>query len=449
MADRYDLIIQNGTVMTPSGAVGADVGVRDGRIVAIGPLGTADAAEVVDASGLHVLPGVIDSQVHMREPGLEYKEDLATGSLGAVKGGVTAVFEMPNTNPSTTTPEAIADKLNRARGRMWCDHAFFIGASPENAKDLAGWELLPGCSGVKIFMGSSTGSLLVEQDEMIAQVLANGRRRVAVHCEDEARLRERKHLADAEGHPRAHPVWRDTETALRATKRLVKLAEAAGRRVHTLHITTADEMRFLAEHKDLVTVEVLPQHLTLTDEAYERLGTRAQMNPPIRSAEHQAGLWWGIEQGVVDCIGSDHAPHTLEEKAKPYPSSPAGMTGVQTLVPVMLNHVAAGRLTLQRFVDLTSAGPARVFGIAGKGRIAVGYDADFTLVDLNAERVIEDKWIAARCGWTPYDGMKVTGWPTHTIIRGRIVMREDEVAGEPQGVPVRFQETIGQDMVSS
>lgn len=442
MTERFDLIIQNGTVLTPMGRQVLDVGVRGGRIAALGELATAEAAEVLDASGLHVLPGIIDSQVHLREPGLEHKEDLATGALGAVKGGVTAVFEMPNTNPSTTTPEALADKLDRARGRMWCDHAFFMGASPDNADTLGDLERLPGCAGVKVFMGSSTGSLLVEEDEMVARVLASGRRRVAFHCEDEPRLRERKHIAEDGAHPRFHPVWRDEETALRATRRMVRLAEAAGRRVHVLHITTAEEIRFLADHKDLVTVEVLPQHLTLTDEAYETLGTKAQMNPPIRAAHHRDALWWGIAQGIVDVIGSDHAPHTLEEKARTYPASPSGMTGVQTLVPIMLDHVAAGRLTLERFVDLCSAGPARVYGVAGKGRVAVGYDADFTLVDLAATRTIEDSWIASRCGWTPFHGKTVTGWPMATIIRGHIVMRDDEVLGTPVGAPVRFQETF-------
>lgn len=440
MSDRYDLILRNGTVLTPNGRQQIDIGVRGGRVAALGLPASAEAAEVIDCTGLHVLPGVIDSQCHFREPGLEHKEDLATGTLGAIKGGVTAIFEMPNTKPSTTTPEAIADKLARARGRAWCDHAFFIGAAPDNAEDLGAWETLPGCAGVKIFMGSSTGSLLVEQDAVIARVLASGRRRVAVHCEDEERLRERKHLADEGAHPRFHHVWRDPETALRATKRLVKLAEAARRRVHVLHVTTAQEIQFLKDHKDLVTVEVLPQHLTLTADAYETLGTLAQMNPPIREKDHQDMLWWGIAQGVVDVIGSDHAPHTLEEKAQTYPASPSGMTGVQTLVPIMLDHVAAGRLTLERFVDLTSAGPARVFGIAGKGRLAVGYDADFTLVDLNAKRTIENAWIASRCGWTPFDGKTVTGWAVATVIRGTVVMRDDEVIGDPLGRPVRFQE---------
>jgi len=240
-----------------------------------------------------------------------------------------------------------------------------------------------------------------------------------------------------------HPEWRDVEVALKCTTRLLRLARQAHRRIHVLHVTTAEEMQILKDNKDIATVEVLPQHLTLAaPECYERLGSFAQMNPPIRDARHREALWAALNAGIVDCIGSDHAPHTKEEKARPYPRSPSGLTGVQTLVPIMLNHVAAGRLTLQRFVDLTSAGPARIFGMAGKGRLAVGYDADFTIVDLKANRTITNDWIASRSGWTAYDGMKVTGWPKATIIRGQVVMRDDELLNKPVGVPVRFQETL-------
>jgi dihydroorotase len=295
-----------------------------------------------------------------------------------------------------------------------------------------------------MFMGSSTGTLLVPDDDNVARVLASGSRRVTVHSEDEARLRERNSLVSGGADVALHAEWRDVETALRSTARLLKLARAAGRRVHVLHVTTAEEMALLAEHKDIATVEVLPQHLTLAaPECYERLGTLAQMNPPIRDARHREALWRAVADGVVDCIGSDHAPHTLEEKARPYPRSPSGLTGVQTLVPIMLDHVAAGRLTLQRFVELTTAGTQRVFGVANKGRIALGYDGDLTIVDLKARREITNKWIASKSGWTPFDGMTVTGWPKATIVRGHIVMREDEVLGTPKGAVVRFQETLG------
>ncbi|OIQ88117.1 dihydroorotase [mine drainage metagenome] len=443
MTDGFDLLLTGAMAVTPAGVARADLGVRAGRIAAIGTLAGAKAERVMDLAGLTILPGVIDSQVHLREPGLEYKEDLATGTAAAALGGVTAVCEMPNTKPSTLTAEAIADKLARAHGRAWTDHAFFIGAAVENIPQLAALERLPGCAGVKVFMGSSTGSLLVDGEDALAGVLASGFRRVAVHCEDEARLKERFALVADGAEPEMHPEWRDARTAFLATERLLRLARAAGRRVHVLHVTTAEEMELLARNKDLATVEVTPQHLTLSaPDCYRRLGTLAQMNPPVRGEEHRQALWRAVEQGVVDVIGSDHAPHTREEKARPYPQSPSGMTGVQTLVPVMLDHVAAGRLSLERFVDLTSAGPARTYGMAGKGRIAVGYDADFTVVDLKARRKISHLWIASKCGWTPYDGMKVTGWPIATIIRGSVVMQDDELQGDPQGQPLRFGESL-------
>jgi dihydroorotase len=361
-------------------------------------------------------------------------------------GGVTAFFEMPNTNPNTVDKAALDDKLRRAKGRAWVDHAFFIGASDENASELGRLELLPGCAGVKVFMGSSTGSLLVADDDTLEEVLRNGRRRVAIHSEDEPRLRERLELVRNGADPSMHPVWRDVEVATRATTRLLRLARRAARRVHVLHVSTADEMELLAANKDIATVEALVNHLTLVaPDCYERLGTYAQMNPPIRDARHRDGIWRALRAGVVDVIGTDHAPHTREEKARPYPQSPSGMPGVQTLIPVMLDHVNAGRLTLQRFIDLTSAGPARIYNIAGKGRIALGYDADFSVVDLKAKRTITNAMMKTKSGWTPFDGMEVTGWPKATIVRGRIVMREDELIGTPVGAPVRFQETLQQE----
>jgi dihydroorotase len=441
---HYDLLITGGTVATPNGIAAVDVAVADGRIAAIGDVG-AQAAEVFDARGLHVLPGAIDTQVHFREPGHEAKEDLATGSTAAALGGITAVFEMPNTSPSTLTAADLDDKLTRAQGRAWVDHAFFMGAAASNVDDLAVLERRPGCSGVKVFMGASTGSLLVEDDATLRRVLAAGSRRVAIHAEDEMRLRARRSIVEngAAAGPALHPEWRDAESAYLATTRLLRLARQVGRRVHVLHISSAGEMPLLAANKDLATVEVTPQHLTLSaPDCYERLGTRAQMNPPIRGAEHRDALWRAVRDGIVDVIGSDHAPHLLEEKAKPYPASPSGMPSVQTLLPLMLDHLAAGRLSLERLVDLTSAGPARIYGIAGKGRIAVGYDADFSIVDLSARREIGKDWLASKCGWSPFEGVTVTGWPKATVIRGRMVMRDDELLGEPAGQPVRFQETL-------
>ena len=443
MTERFDVVLRGGTCVTPGGAVLADLGLRDGRIAVIGQLRNATADETIDCTDLHVLPGVIDSQVHFREPGLEHKEDLATGTAGAALGGVTAVFEMPNTKPPTISATELADKCRRAKERAWVDIAFYVGAAPENVETLGELERLPGCAGVKMFMGSSTGSLLVQDDATIAQVLANGQRRIAVHAEDEPRLRARYAIVQGGADPAAHAEWRDAETAINATRRLLDLGRGVRRRVHVLHITTAEEMELLAANRDIATVEVTPQHLTLAAPGcYEELGTFAQMNPPIRDAHHRDALWRAVADGVVDCVGSDHAPHTRDEKKRPYPESPSGMPGVQTLVPVMLDHVAKGRLSLERFVDLTSTGPARVFGVAGRGRIARGYRADLTVVDLKARRMITHLWIASRSGWTPFDGMTVTGWPLATVVGGRIVMREGELIGQPAGEAVTFLECL-------
>ena len=437
---NYDVIYRNGTVVNQDGRSQRDIGVIGGRVAFIGDLSQGSAGEVVDCTGLHILPGVIDSQVHFREPGPTHKEDLESGSRAAVMGGVTAVFEMPNTDPLTISEAVLVDKVKRATDRMHCDFAFWVGGTHENAPHVAELERLPGAAGIKVFMGSSTGSLLVEDDEGVASILKNTRRRSAFHSEDEFRLRERKGER-IEGDPRSHPVWRDEIAALTCTERLVGIARRFNAKIHVLHISTAEEIDYLRQHKDVATCEATPHHLTLVaPDCYERLGTLAQMNPPVRDERARSGIWKGIEQGIVDVLGSDHAPHTLEEKAKTYPASPSGMTGVQTLVPTMLDHVNAGRLTLERLVDLTSHGPSRIFAIAGKGRIAAGYDADFTIVDLKRRQTITNGWIASKSQWTPYDGVEVTGWPVGTVIRGRRVMWEGDLVTSSGGQPVRFQD---------
>jgi dihydroorotase len=442
MAQHYDLILKGGTVVNHGGEGTRDLGISGGRIARLGDLSHAAAGEVIDCRGLHILPGVIDTQVHFREPGLTHKEDLESGSRSAVMGGVTAVFEMPNTLPTTTSAEALADKVARAYHRMHCDFAFFMGGTRENTRALPELERLPGCAGVKVFMGSSTGSLLVEDDESVRNILKVIRRRASFHSEDEYRLNERKHLR-VPGDPRSHPVWRDDITALTCTQRLVRLAREAGKRVHVLHISTGQEMEFLRDHKDVASVEVTPHHLTLAaPDCYQQLGARAQMNPPVRDRSHRETIWHGVEEGIVDVLGSDHAPHTAEEKAGAYPATPSGMTGVQTLVPIMLDHVSEGRLSLARLVDLTSHGPARLFGIACKGRIAVGYDADLTVIDLKRKTTITNRWVASRAGWTPYDGITVTGWPVGTFVRGARVMWEGELLAASTGEAIRFFETL-------
>jgi dihydroorotase len=435
---NLDLVLRGGTLVLPWGEVQGDVGVRSGRIAALGDLGRAEAAQVIDCRGLHVLPGLIDSHVHLREPGDPAVETIETGTKGAILGGLTAVFDMPNTNPSITTREKIDWKRDFIAGRAWCDLGMYVGAAKSNIAELADLEAQPNVCAVKVFAGSSTGDLLVEDDESLERVMRSGRRRIAYHSEDEYRLQARKPNYTSGMPHRMHADWRDVECAALGTRRLMAIARKTNRPAHILHVSTAEELAYLRDYRDICTVEVLLNHLTQTDEAYDRLGGYAVMNPPIRDARHLEAAWAAVTDGTVDTIGSDHAPHARAAKERPWPDCAAGLTGVQTLVPLMLDHVSAGRLSLARLVDLMCAGPARVYGMVGKGRLAAGYDADFTVVDMRRTRMIEESWIVSPCGWTPFAGHRCTGWPVMTILRGTPVMREDEVLGTPLGAPVRF-----------
>ncbi len=439
---HFDLLVKGGTAVTPMGIGPADIGIRAGRIAAIGALGGASAETVLDATHLYVLPGLIDSHVHFREPGDPAVETIATGTRGAVLGGITCVFDMPNTSPPITDSERLDWKRGHIAGRAWCDMGFYVGAGKSNIAALAALEAEPNVCAIKVFAGSSTGDLLVEDDASLEAVMRAGRRRIAYHSEDEYRLQARKSLF-AKGEPhRRHAEWRDEETAFLGTRRLMALARKTHRRAHILHVSTAEELDYLKDFRDLATLEVLVNHLTqVAPDAYDRLGAYAVMNPPIRDRRHYDAAWKAVADGTVDTVGSDHAPHSPAAKDRPWPDTAAGLTGVQTLVPVMLDHVNAGRLSLARLVDLLAAGPARVYGLACKGRLAAGYDGDLTLVDLKAQRVIEAAKMAAPCGWTPFDGLGVTGWPVATIVRGNVVMQDDAVLGSPIGRPAIFQET--------
>ena len=444
---QYDLILKNGTVVLPNETTNIDIGIKDEKIHTIGNLSECSteccADNVINCEGLHILPGVIDSQVHFREPGLENKENLESGMLAAAAGGVTAVFEMPNTNPLTITPETIKDKLKRASRVPWTDYAFYLGGTGRTGPNLDKWENGPGICGIKIFMGASTGELMTASDEEVEAVLSHGKRVVAVHAEDQYIMQKNmKEILKDQTDVALHSVWRSPESCLSATKRVVSIAKKYKRRVHVLHITTSEEMDFLRQNKDVASVELLANHLTLNaPECYETLGTLAQQNPPIREKHHQEALWNALNNNIVDIIASDHAPHTLEEKSAPYPKSPSGTPGVQTLVPIMLNHVNNGKLSLERLVELWSYGPERIHKLVNKGRIAQGYDADFTIVDMKKKNTITNAQQKSKTGWTPFDGMDVVGWPIITIIRGNIVMRDDQMY-KPIGKPVLFQETI-------
>ena len=435
---HYDLLIRNGTAVLPWGENTTDIGVTNGRIAALGATGTAD--ETIDATGLHVLPGLVDPHVHLRDPGDPAVETLPTGTKAAILGGLTALYDMPNTAPAITDAERVAWKQEYAGSQSWCDIGLYAGATKSNIGQLAALEVMDGICAIKVFAGSSTGDLLIEDDASLERVMRSGRRRIAYHSEDEYRLQARKPMFHS-GMPYAtHMEWRDEECAILGTRRLTALARRTGRPAHILHVSTAQELEILREHRDVATVEVLVNHLTQhAPDVYERLGGFGVMNPPIRGREHREAAWAAIRNGTVDTVGSDHAPHPRAAKLKPWPEVPAGLTGVQTLVPIMLDHVSAGRLSLSRLADLMSAGPARVYGAIGKGRLCAGYDADFTLVDMQCQRTIEDSWIVSPCGWTPFAGMRVTGWPIAAVIRGRTVMRDGEVLGQPGGQVLRFR----------
>lgn len=446
---NIDLLLIDGTCVTwceknqSMIEILADVAIHNGKIIDFGA-GLLSSQKyspkaIKSYKGCHIFPGCIDSQVHFREPGLEHKEDLETGTRAALVGGITAVFEMPNTNPSTTTMAALEDKLSRMQSRAWTHYAFYIGATPDNALELEQIEKHPHCSGIKIFMGSSTGSLLVDEEAALERILSHGYRRVIVHSEDESRLKERKYIAIDEAHPRAHPVWRDAQSAILSTERLLRVARKTKRRIHVLHVSTADEIQLLAKNKDIATVEVLPQHLTLAaPECYEQLGTFAQMNPPIREKNHQAGLWAGILDGTVDVLGSDHAPHTKEEKNKIYPQSPSGMPGVQTILPLILTHAVNGKLPLTRAVELMTEGPRRVFNIQNKGRLQKGFDADITVVKLNETYHLDETQIISKCGWSPFVNFEFKAKIQAVYLDGQLAMENGLLQPKPLGKAVTF-----------
>lgn len=425
----FDLILKNGTVFTPEATEVTDVAVKDGKIVDFGSFD--NAAEIIDCTNLFVFPGLIDTQCHFREPGGEHKETLETGTLSAALGGVTGIFEMPNTNPLTITPEAMEFKLKKAHETSYVDFAFYFGGTAEYAEHLSEWENIDGVCGIKIFMGASNGDLLSATDEEIDAIVANGKRVIAVHAEDESIMNENKITILGDSNDVAmHYKWRSEESCLNATKRIVSIAKKYSRNVHILHITTAQEMSFLKANKDIASAEVLANHLTLhAPDCYDMFGTLAQQNPPIREKHHQDALWAAVADGTVDIVASDHAPHTLDEKSGTYPNTPSGTPGVQTLIPIMLNHVHEGRLSYERLVDLMAYGPYRIHKIKDKCLIRKGFNADFTVVDPKAEHIISNAEQASKSGWTPYDGKKVVGFPTMTIIGGKTIMRDGEITG--------------------
>jgi dihydroorotase len=432
-----DLIIKNGNCFINDNLVSTDIAIKDKKIVKIAK-NLNDAKEVIDASGLTVLPGCIDTQTHFREPGSTDTEDLHSGSRAAIVGGITSVFEMPNTNPPTSNMKEFQRKLDLAKNRMYCNYAFYFGATADNANDLASLEGLEGCCGIKLFAGSSTGNLLVAEENDIEKVFKNASKVVAVHSEDEEILNRNKKLIK-EGDVHTHPIWRSDECAISSTRRIVRIAERYKKKAHILHVTTKQEIDFLSQHKGNITFEITPQHLTIyAPDCYDKLGTYAQMNPPLRDKSHYDRLWYGVKNNLNDTIGSDHAPHLKINKEKTYPNSPSGMPGVQTLMPVMLNHVNDGKLTLSQLVKLVCENPVKIFGIQNKGFIKEQYDADFTIIDMHKTIEIKNENIESKCGWSPFDGFKFKGTPVSTIIGGKIKMKDGKIIGNPSGQPLIF-----------
>ncbi len=446
MSNQFDTLLKNGTVVTYSEtekkviSQKTDLGIKNGKIAHIGQTSDSHSTHVVDLNGLTVLPGIIDSQVHFREPGLTHKEDIESGSRAALLGGITTFFEMPNTTPSTTTQALFQDKINLSKNRAHTNYAYFIGGCAENVFQLPELERLPHCSGVKIFLGSSFGNLLIDRDDVFEKIMQNGKRRIVIHSEDEARLQERRYIAVNSGDPKDHPVWRDEESAMISTRKSIHFAKKWNRKVHILHISSSEEMLFLKNHKDIATVEILPQYLLLSaPECYEKYGTLAQQNPPIRDKRHLEFLWKAVLDGTVDVMGSDHAPHTMEEKNKPYPQSHSGIPGVQTMLTLMLDQVHKQKLPLEKLVELLTENPRKTFGLKNKGRIQVGYDADLTIVDLKKSQTIEKKWLASKVGWSPFEGMTTTGWPVMAFLNGEMVLQDQVIIKPHAGLACEFE----------
>ena len=437
MSDNFSLIIKNGSCYIDGKLTQTDIGLLGNKIKKIGKI-ELNSSKVYDATDKVVLPGIIDTQTHFREPGSTDVEDLESGSRAAVLGGVTSLFEMPNTNPPTSNLVEFDKKLQLAKNRMHSNYAFYFGATPDNIEQLSKLKDVEGCCGVKLFAGSSTGKLLVDKEADIEKVISNSDRVVSIHSEDEEILNLRKKFIK-EGDVHSHPEWRNAECAISSTRRVVKIAERYNKKIHVLHVTTKEEVDFLAMHKKNVTFEITPQHLTLyAPDCYDKLGTYAQMNPPLRTKEHYDRLWVAIKNNIVDVLGSDHAPHSKENKNKNYPNTPSGMPGVQTIFPIMLDHVNNGKLTLKQLIKLMCENPCKIFGIKNKGYLKEGYDADLTIADMDKEVTIKDEMIASKCGWTPFNNHKVKGFPVGTIVNGNLVMSDGKVIVESKGIPLKF-----------
>ncbi len=444
------VIIRNAVIFTPEGRVEGHCRVEHGRIAEVGVVdGKADAT--IDADGRWLWPGAIDGHVHFREPGPTYKEDWHTGSSAAVAGGVTTVFEMPNTSPPTTTVERLRDKRHLAAEKSLCNFGLFFGASTNNHHELG---KVQGVPGLKIFMGCSTGDLLVYREEDLDEVFAAWFGKICVHAESELRLRERAQLFADRDDPAVHSEIRDPESAAEAVRLACRLALDHGRDLHVLHLSTVDELAEIdraraeaREHglKTRITCEVCPHHLFLNTDAYDTWGTRVRMNPPLRSEMHREAMWRALDEGSIQMIATDHAPHTTEEKDRPYREAPSGVPGVETMLPLMLDAAHQGLCSYDDVLEWVCHAPAEVYGVVERSRIEPGNWADLVLIDPEMTREARDEDQFTKCGWTPWAGRQLTGWPVLTLVNGHIAYRRDDdgpgevVATPGTGVEVDFE----------
>lgn len=429
-----------GTLVLPDQILSADLLVADGKIIDIDP-SRAVASEIrIETSGLHVLPGVVDDQVHFREPGLTHKEDLRSATRACAKGGVTSFLEMPNTIPSTTTRARLEEKLRLAEASSLVNYGFYLGATTENLEELARGTRTPG---IKIFIGSSTGELLVDDQDTLERIFAETTLPIAAHCEDESTIRGNRQRIGSPHDVADHSRIRDHAAAIIATRRALDLAYRHCHRFHVLHLSTAAEVELVRDHRGLITAEACPHHLLLSVEDYSRLGSRAQMNPSLKLPQDQAALWRGLRDGAIQVVATDHAPHTLGEKSLPYPDSPAGVPAVENSLALMLDQSHRGQCELRQIAHWMSDAPARVWGLVGKGRIKVGYDADLVLVDLEREHTILDQRQETKCKWSPWHGVTLRGLPVQTWVGGYCVHKDGLIDDSRRGSELRFDHSRG------
>jgi dihydroorotase len=410
-----------------------EVLVEDGVIAEVGPALARSAARTIDATGMLLGPGLVDAHVHMRDPGATHKECFASGSMACAAGGVTTFFDMPNTHPPTTTAQRVRDKLSLAAAGSHVDFGVFIGATPHNLDEL---RKSTGHCGIKLFLGASTGDLLVDKQEALELLFGQTDPSwvIAVHCEDEDRMRAlqkaHQHRTDAS----VHSVVRDDRVGLLATERALDLAARHKHRTHIAHVSSALEATALSLRSKVVTAEVAPHHLLLDVSDYERLGGLAKMNPSLKTAADRHALWQALHSGAIDAIATDHAPHTLEEKTRPNIwDVPSGVPCVENSLGLLLDAAHRGSCSVAEVFTYMSEAPARLFGLASKGRIATGADADLVLVDPRCEHLIDNASQWTRCGWSPWHGAVLRGWPVLTMVRGAVVFEQGKIVGEPRG----------------